>query len=318
MQRRRRQSRTAWLAAASAIVAAAIAAGCATPEQTTPPRSNTPGHTPPIADVHHTTPTSSMVTPTGWHASPDAYARTHIVTLNRHVEVPVLMYHAVSYLPGNSLGMAPGQFAAEMQWLHDHGFHPINLGQLYAAFYRGYTLPPRPVVLTFDDGYESVYTSAFPVLERYHFPATIFMISGAVGHHGRLQMLSWSELAQMEASALIDVESHTVHHLDLASAPPSTVQTELVDSAQTLSAHLHHPVLYFCYPSGRFNATVEADLKADGYLLAFTELPGYAQATQGPYALHRIRVWEGESLAGFAAALAPSLGRSVGPGSSST
>lgn len=240
-----------------------------------------------------------------WNGSPIPYERTRDVVLAKQLSVPVLMYHDITYLPGNSLGMAPGQFAAEMNWLQTNGFHPIHLGQLYAALYHGYALPVRPIVITFDDGYERVYTAAFPILERHRFAATVFMISGAVRQRGRYPMLTWDNLATMESSSLVDVESHTVHHIDLSTASLAVQRAELLHSEQTLARHLHHPIVYFCYPSGKYNERTIQALRDSGYRLAFTVHSGFSRVSQGPYGLHRIRVQQGMRLADFARAVRP-------------
>ncbi|MCL6443098.1 MAG: polysaccharide deacetylase family protein [Alicyclobacillus sp.] len=242
-----------------------------------------------------------------WLSDPHAYERTAVVLPNLEIRVPILMYHDMNDLPGNNLGMAPDQFQQEIRFLYDHGFHTINFGQLYAALYYGYQLPNRPILLTFDDGYQSVYTVAYPTLRHYHFQGTVFMISGWVGLHGKYPMLTWAELRMMEQSGVMDVESHTVHHLDLSRLSNAEVQAELIDSAVTLSAHLRHPVRYFCFPSGRYTAQTLMDLRKDGYWLAVTERPGYASLADGPYTLRRIRIWEGMPMSDFESALAPSL-----------
>jgi peptidoglycan/xylan/chitin deacetylase (PgdA/CDA1 family) len=81
-------------------------------------------------------------------------------------------------------------------------------------------LPSRPIVITFDDGYESTYTNAFPVLRKYGFHATVFMVSGFVGRHG---FLTQQELITMQKTGLVDIESHTVDHKNLARLPQSQV-----------------------------------------------------------------------------------------------
>ncbi|WP_054970052.1 polysaccharide deacetylase family protein [Alicyclobacillus ferrooxydans] len=260
-------------------------------------------------ESHHrpTRPVETTPEGTHWTASPVKYEHTSVNKPNLGLSVPVLMYHDVTYLPHNSLGMSQTQFSSEMAWLHQHGFHPIHLGQLYAAMYRKGALPSRPIVITFDDGYESVYSNAYPVLQKYNFPATVFLITGAVGHTGKFAMLTWQQLSAMETSGVIDVESHTIHHIDMSLATQAAQQRELINSAKVLTAHLHHPVLYFCYPSSKYTATTIRNLQTDGYLLAFTEHPGYANANQGAYQLHRLRVWEDMPISDFAKMLAPSL-----------
>jgi hypothetical protein len=113
-----------------------------------------------------------------WTANPLNYRRTKNIVVNDHVRVPILEYDEAKYVPGNPATLKPGQLLAELQWLHRHGFHTINFGQLYAAMYYGYTLPKRPVLLTFDDGYESVYYQGFPLLKRFCDQATLFIVSG--------------------------------------------------------------------------------------------------------------------------------------------
>lgn len=316
--------RVKWMSVATAVATVMVTglflSGCGPVTTTTAKQQNTAnssavGNSPAHAHVLSvTTKTSTTKISTAqfqpsspvaqWLASPLHYEPIKAVTVNLQLSVPVLMYHDITYLPKNSLGMSATQFDREMTWLYQHEFHPINLGQLYGAFYHGYKLPSHPLVITFDDGYKSVYTNAFPELKKYHFQATVFMITGAVGRSTGFPELSWNDLQTMESSGLIDVESHTVHHIALSLASPAAQQAELVGSAKTLQAQLHHPILYFCYPSSNYNQQTIRNLKTDGYLLAFTELPGYANVSQGPYQLHRVRMWEGMPLQDFAAALA--------------
>ncbi|MCL6593658.1 MAG: polysaccharide deacetylase family protein, partial [Alicyclobacillus sp.] len=125
----------------------------------------------------------------------------------RGPRVPILEYHDITYIPHDPWAMSPSQFAEEMKYLHDNQFHVMSLDELYAVMQGRASLPARPVVITFDDGYESNYTNAFPILKQYRFPATIFMISGFVGRSG---FLTKDQLLTMANSGLIEVESHTV------------------------------------------------------------------------------------------------------------
>jgi peptidoglycan/xylan/chitin deacetylase (PgdA/CDA1 family) len=219
--------------------------------------------------------------------------------------VPILEYHDIEYIPHDKYGMAPAAFAEQMEFLHDHGFHTITLLQLYDAFYGHGTLPPRPIVLTFDDGYQSVYTTAYPILRRFGFVGTVFVITGYVGHGPH--MLTWSELREMQDSGVMDVESHTVHHVNLAKAPPAVVQQELLDSQVTIVRQLHHPCRFFCYPFGGYSRVAIEDLHRDGYWLATTSRTGYATPADGPYRLRRLQVYEGEPITAFSEMLQPSF-----------
>jgi hypothetical protein len=114
----------------------------------------------------------------------------------------------------NGSGVAPADFAAQMQRLHDLGFQAISLDQ-YVRFVRGETvnLPPRPILITFDDGFLSSYEVADPILARYGWNATIFAITGMVGTPGKL---SWEQLRQMQATGRWQVDEHAGYgHLNV-------------------------------------------------------------------------------------------------------
>src|SRR5207253_7977146 len=130
----------------------------------------------------------------------------------------ILMYHYVRVNPrasdrlGADLSVTPAHFAAQMKWLAANGFHTVTLDDLTAAIVEGEPLPSRPVILTFDDGYEDFYTAAYPILEEYRFKATSFVITGKVGWGG---YLTWDQMRKMQASGLVQFESHTVNHVQL-------------------------------------------------------------------------------------------------------
>jgi peptidoglycan/xylan/chitin deacetylase (PgdA/CDA1 family) len=246
-----------------------------------------------------------------WTANPLNYHRTKNIAVNDHVRVPILEYHEANYVPGNPATLKPGQLLAELQWLHRHGFHTINFGQLYAAMYYGYTLPKRPVLLTFDDGYESVYYKVFPLLKRFRDQATLFIVPGYTHEKPdrtkEFPTLTISELQEMQESGLVDVEDHTVSHRDLTKLTLAQVQYEIESSAKWLESVVHHPMFVFCYPYGHYTPQILRCVTQAGFLLGVTEHKGYANLAQGPLTLDRLTVFESMSLEQFAAALSPSL-----------
>ncbi|MCL6452699.1 MAG: polysaccharide deacetylase family protein [Alicyclobacillus sp.] len=240
--------------------------------------------TTPTADATATGPQPPHPT---WRSDPARYAVTQTPHPNMSIAVPILEYHDADYVPGDIATLRPGQLDAEFAWLQQHHFHPINLGQLYAAFYNGYTLPPRPVVLTFDDGYESMYTKVLPLLEKYGFQATFFVVSGfthanPAENNRRFPTLTVSELKALNQSPLVDIEDHTEHHQDLSKLSTSQQQTEILGDAAFLQNLTGHPIRYFCYPDGGYTAATEQILKHGGFLLATTQHQGYAKLSQGP------------------------------------
>jgi peptidoglycan/xylan/chitin deacetylase (PgdA/CDA1 family) len=219
--------------------------------------------------------------------------------------VPILMYHYIRVNPvprdraGYILSVPPRDFAAQMGYLSEAGFHTVTMAQVRDHLLHGTPLPPRPVAVTLDDGYEDAYTAAWPVLQRFHQTATLYIVTGFVGRPG---YLTWEQIGRLDRAGL-EIGSHTVHHLSLPHLAPAALQTELTTSRQTLEAHLGHPVLDFCYPGGEFNQQVEDAVAAAGYATATTTRYGLAGPGDDPLALPRIRVFGGESLAQFAAIL---------------
>lgn len=225
----------------------------------------------------------------------------------RTVDVPILMYHRVDVvrptLPPitQRLTVDPGQFAAEMEWLKRRGFHAITELQLYAALERGRTLPPRPVLITFDDGYRDVLGKAAPVLRRLRMPATAFVITDRVSA-GDSSFLTWGDLRLLERDGF-DIGSHTVTHADLPSLSTAQISWQLTRSRQVLERRLHRPVQWLAYPAGRFDAQVVSLARAAGYVLAATTEPGAVQSAAAPLELHRLEILDTTGVGGLAALL---------------
>jgi peptidoglycan/xylan/chitin deacetylase (PgdA/CDA1 family) len=201
-----------------------------------------------------------------------------------------------------TLTVTPTAFKAQMEWLASHGYHAIREEQLFAALYGRGRLPPKPVLLTFDDGYRDVFTNALPVLARLHLPATAYVVTGRISGSDP-SFLTWAELRIAEREGL-EIGSHTVTHRPLPQLPTATADRELRDSRRALERHLGHAVQWFAYPYGSVNSRVIAEVHAAGYVLAATTQGGALQDARHPYELHRYEVRGDESLADLAAILA--------------
>jgi peptidoglycan/xylan/chitin deacetylase (PgdA/CDA1 family) len=217
------------------------------------------------------------------------------------------MYHRVGSLPPDppamlaKLTVQPRVFAAEMAWLARRHFHAITPQQFFDALEKRKPLPPRPVLITFDDGYRDVLFNAEPVLHRLGMPATAFVITGRVGGPDP-SFFTWPELRALERDGFT-IGSHTIHHTPLASVSPARATRELTQSRATLEQHLGHPVDWFAYPYGATNAAVVKLVRKAGYLLAFTTQPGTAQYAREPLLLSRYEIARSDGLAGFATLL---------------
>jgi peptidoglycan/xylan/chitin deacetylase (PgdA/CDA1 family) len=225
----------------------------------------------------------------------------------RTVELPILMYHRInvvtSHTPAASRGLTvhPAVFARQMSWLARHGYRTVTQRELFDALFRGRSLGPRPILITFDDGYRDVYYKASPVLQRLGFRATAYVISGRVSN-GDPSFLTWSMLRGLESRG-IEVASHTVHHRDLTSLSTPAALHELTNSRRTLERELGHPVQWLAYPFGRYDGRITQLARRAGYVLATTTQPGTRHTSAAPLELQRVRVLDTTGVRGLAALL---------------
>lgn len=250
----------------------------------------------------------------------------------RRLRVPILMYHHVAPAPQRTpqmgdydyrlavdLTVTPQAFAAQLDWLVAHSYQTITLQQLMAALYDGWSLPPQPVILSFDDGYQDNAQYAAPALLQRHMVGIFNVVTGLVGNtNGPLRYMSWQQITSLAAAGM-EIESHTVFHRDLGTLSDLEVQTELVDSRQMIAQHLGQAPQFICYPSGEpfRSGAVAAQQRVlrlvalDGYVggLLDPRVAGAIQSSTAPEQLTRIRVAAQESLSQFAA----SIGGQPGP-----
>ncbi|WP_084958966.1 polysaccharide deacetylase family protein [Thermoactinospora rubra] len=190
--------------------------------------------------------------------------------------VPILMYHSVTDRPNPltaPLAVRPGDFAEQMAYLADRRFTPMTMSGLVAALNQG-NVPPRPIVVTFDDGYADFHEHALPVLERHGFPATVFLTSGWVADAGPDaagrpldRMLSWSQ-AREAAQAGIEIGGHSHSHPQLDQLPDAELRQELRRNKALLEDKIGQPVATMAYPYGYSSARVRREVYKAGYFAA--------------------------------------------------
>lgn len=198
--------------------------------------------------------------------------------------VSVLMYHMIADIADNDAVLAPDHFRAQMQFLKDNGYHPITLQQLDAYIRNGTPLPEKPVCITFDDGYADNYEIVYPIMKKFGFPWTIFVITNDVGKSGRV---TWKQLKEMQASG-VTVANHTFSHPQMTYIPAKTQREEVALTQQALAEHLGLENTYFCYPYGLYNDTLKGILQENGITLAVTMDPGRVHVGDDPLTVRRI------------------------------
>lgn len=212
----------------------------------------------------------------------------------RRIRVPILMYHYISTPPAESdiyrvdLSVPPDLFRQHLAYLAAEGYQTITLDDLYAALNTGAPLPLKPVILTFDDGYEDGYISAFPLLREFGFSGTFFVMTAGPDLDNP-EYLTWEQIAEMSTAGM-RIESHTRDHPDLRGRDADFLIYQLLGAQESLTAYTGQPAHMFAYPAGEYDEAVLAMLRRLRVRLAVTTAYGALHTTDGGLELARIRV----------------------------
>ena len=213
----------------------------------------------------------------------------------QRIRVPILTYHALDQRP-SAITVSPETFQWQMEELHRGGFQVISLSRLVISINTGASLPDRPVVIAFDDGFESVYTHALPVLQWFGFPATVFLVPGYCGKLNdwpsqpagapRLPLMDWPQIRELGSHGF-EFGGHTSTHPRLDQVPPETLEGEILESKRDIEERLGETVETFAYPYGRSDDASEA-LVRRGYAGACTTRLAMAGPKSDPLSLERV------------------------------
>jgi len=199
--------------------------------------------------------------------------------------VPILEYHVLgrpqTEVPYPDLYVPRANFRKQMNWLEEQGFEAVTLEAVEEAWYHGGTLPPKPMVISFDDGYRPQYTFALPELRKHSWPGVLNLKAEG------------SDLYTSNVEAMLEagweLAAHTINHSDLTTLEGETLEEEVAGSREILQREYGVSVENFCYPAGRFDEATIAAVESAGYIGATTEIPGLATKDH-PYELARIEV----------------------------
>jgi peptidoglycan/xylan/chitin deacetylase (PgdA/CDA1 family) len=222
------------------------------------------------------------------------------------------MYHQVGEFPSprshRSTFCHVARFRAQMAYLHRLRYRVLSLPEALEVLSARRSLPRRAVVLTFDDGYQNFREHAFPVLQRYGFPATVFLVSGLLGQNARwLERDGRFGSPLMDGPTIRDLQSRNVHfgahgvnHCRMSRLEPERMRAEVGDSKKALEDLLGQPVHHFCYPYGDFDRRVQQAVREAGFQAGLTCVRGAASAADDPYELPRKGISYGDNLIGYA------------------
>lgn len=200
--------------------------------------------------------------------------------------IPILLYHRVGAEP-DDLTISVKHFEQDMELLSYGGYNALSLEQVKEHLQgNSLSLPSKPIVITFDDGYLDNYTNAFPILQKYSMVASFYIITGMVGNNDRLTI---SQIREMETAGM-DFGAHTVTHRSLAELIPREVVTELNQSKFDLEQIIGKSVDFISYPCGSYTSeTLEIAHRA-GYLGGFSVQDGFAEFSN-PLTIRRIPIF---------------------------
>ena len=175
-----------------------------------------------------------------------------------------------------------------MRYLVRAGYQPISLRDLFYHLTLGDPLPEKPIILTFDDGYEDNYTNAYPLLKKYGFVGTFFIVTEPVDKR-RAGYMSWAQIEIMNTGGM-EIGAHSYTHPDLRGKSVDYIIWQVLGSKEAIEVRIQQPVRFFSYPSGRYDEQVVNVLHSANFWGAVTIEAGTYQSSRLPFELRRIRV----------------------------
>lgn len=215
------------------------------------------------------------------------------------MQIPILMYHAIDN-DSSVLSVSPQLFEWQLRWISEQGYRVLPLNDVIEKIKSGTRVfPERSVVITFDDGFESVYQNALPSLTKYGFSATIFLVAGHVGKVNnwadqpasipQLTLANWSQIREMDRYG-IEFGSHTINHPRLDQISLEEARVEICQSKSIIEQNLGHAIDFFAFPYGKFNPDVLLEV-ANTYTGACGTELGLVDLHSDPFQLERIEMF---------------------------
>lgn len=196
------------------------------------------------------------------------------------IKLPILTYHSIDE-SGSVISTSLETFKRQIKLLSDEGFNVISLKDLTVGPDRRDHIPPKTIILTFDDGFQNFYSTAFPILKEHNFTATVFLITDHCGKYNdwdenlasieRARLMDWEEIKELSKYG-IEFGSHTQTHPDLTQIPIELATKEAVQSKLTLEEKLGIESAAFAYPYGKYNPAVRNLIEANFKMACSTRL----------------------------------------------
>jgi peptidoglycan/xylan/chitin deacetylase (PgdA/CDA1 family) len=232
----------------------------------------------------------------------------------KEINLPILMYHHINTFRhginplGLGLSITPKKFEQQVAFLASESYETISLGDLARAMRNEYTLPLKPIVLSFDDCYADNYRFAYKILKKYQMTGTFFLISDMIGQKGHMTADQVVEMSE----AGMDMQSHTKTHAMLTIVGNDRQKQELALSKTRIEHLTGKPVCAVAYPFGRYKMVTTTIAAEEGYELGLSTVYGKFHSIGKPFELTRIRIVMTTRLSTFARLIAPETVASFG------
>lgn len=229
-----------------------------------------------------------------------------IANATKLLNIPILCYHNLNPVKPGSMNLTPKKFEEQIKWIKDNGYTIVPLKDVVAYLQgKDVTLPAKPVVVTADDGWKSVYTYMLPIVQKYNFPVTLFIYPQTISS-GKNAM-TWEELKSLQQTGLFDIQAHTYGHPNFkqekkrrsVESYDKFVKTELESSRKILDEKLGIKVTLLAWPFGIYNDYLEKQAADAGFEMAFTIDARSANRSFAPMAQPRYMIVDGLSAKTF-------------------
>ncbi|PWK44426.1 polysaccharide deacetylase family protein [Pleionea mediterranea] len=203
---------------------------------------------------------------------------------NNDNSLVILVYHHIDTKTPAATSTDPDLFQQHLEYLKDNNFSVLPVEQAVKQLMNGQSLPDKAVSITFDDGYESIYTTAFPLLKQYNFPFSVFVSTQPINQQFAA-MMNWSQINEMTKSGAT-ILNHTVSHAHLLELNEQQLNKEITHAQDEIKQNVGRAPAVFAYPFGEYSRTIAKQLEQQNYF-ALAQYSGPASLLSDPQALPR-------------------------------
>lgn len=209
----------------------------------------------------------------------------------KEIKVPIFVYHYVEYVKDQkdttrkSLAITPNVFEAQMVTLKEGGYSFITFKDVERYLRGVQKLPEKPIIITFDDGYEDFYTDVFPIIKKHSIQVTQYLV---VNFIGKPNYLKDEQIRTLIKSGLVEFGSHTLTHVNLKSVPAAQALYEISESKNSLEKIYQMPISTFAYPYGAYTEEISRIVEKEGYSTAVTTEDGITIKKDERFRLKRV------------------------------